>query len=123
MRFFIKVVIIAVLVYFGGPHFGWWWIAVSAFIGGAIMKSTGFQSFFAGAFGVGLVWLWMALKIDIATESILTQKIADMFNLGHNGFIIGITVLIGSIVGALSCWTGHNFRKLFESGRKRGYYH
>jgi len=122
MRFFIKIVIIAALVYFGGPHFGWWWIAVSAFIGGAILKSTGFQSFFAGAFGVGLIWLWMALKIDMTTESILTQKIADMFNLGQAEFLIGITVLIGSLVGALSCWTGHNFRKLFE-GRKRGAYY
>lgn len=110
------------MVYFGGPHFGWWWIAVSAFIGGAIIKSSGVQSFFAGAFGVGLIWLWMTLRIDIATESILSQKIADMFSLGQVGFIIGITVIIGGLVGAISCWAGHNFRKLFESGRKRGYY-
>jgi hypothetical protein len=121
MRFIIKVIFIAAMVYFGGPHFGWWWIAISAFLGGAIIKSTGFQSFFAGIFGVGLVWLWMVLKIDIATGSILTQKIADMFNLGHEGFIIGISVFLGALVGAISCWTGHNFRKLFES-RKRGYY-
>lgn len=121
MRFFIKVVIIAAMVYFGGPHFGWWWIAVSAFIGGVIVKSSGVQSFFAGAFGVGLIWLWMTLKIDIATQSILTQKIADLFDLGHVGFIIAITVIVGGLVGAISCWTGHNFRKLFE-GRKRGYY-
>jgi hypothetical protein len=121
MRFFIKVFIIATLVYFGGPHFGWWWIAVSAFVGGAIIKSSGVQSFFAGAFGVGLIWLWMALRIDIVTESILSQKVADMFPLGHVGFIIGITVFVGGLVGAISCWTGHNFRKLFEL-RKRGYY-
>jgi hypothetical protein len=121
MRFFIKVIIIAMMVYFGGPHFGWWWIAVSAFVGGAIIKSSGVQSFFAGAFGVGLIWLWMTLKIDIATESILTQKMADMFPFGHVGFIIGITVLVGGLVGAISSWTGHNFRKLFER-QKRGYY-
>ena len=121
MRFFVKVIIIAAMVYFGGPHFGWWWIAISAFIGGAIVKSSGVQSFFAGAFGVGLIWLWMILKIDIATESILTQKIADLFRLGHAGFIIAITVIVGGLVGAISCWTGHNFRKLFE-GRQRGYY-
>ena len=121
MRFFIKVILIAAIVYFGGPYFGWWWIAVSAFLGGVLVKSTGAQSFFAGAFGIGLIWLWLALRVDLATGSILTQKIADMFPLGQPGFIIGITVLIGGLVGAISCWTGHNFRKLFET-RKRGYY-
>lgn len=122
MRFFIKIIIIAALVYFGGPHFGWWWIAVSAFVGGAMIKTPGIQSFFAGAFGVGFVWLWMTLRVDIATESILTQKIANLFNLGHVGFIIGITVIIGGLVGAISCWTGHNFRKLFEGRKKNAYY-
>jgi hypothetical protein len=122
MKFILKVIIIGVLVYFAGPHLGWWWIAVAAFIGGVLVKTTGFQSFFAGAFGVGIIWLWVALKIDIATESILTDKMADLFNLGHKGFIIGITVLLGSLVGALSCWSGHNFRKLFETQRRRGYY-
>jgi hypothetical protein len=121
MKFIFKVIIISALIYFAGPHLGWWWIAVAAFIGGALIKTPGIQSFFAGAFGVGLVWLWMVLKIDISTGSILTGKMAQLFNLGHKGLIIGLTVLVGSLVGALSSWTGHNFRKLFE-GRKRGYY-
>ena len=121
MKFFLKIILIALIVYFGGPHFGWWWIAISAFIGGGLLKTSGIRSFFAGAFGVGIIWLWLSLKNDLATDSILTQKIAELFNLGHPGFIIGITVIIGSIVGALSAWTGHNFRKLFEK-RRRGYY-
>ena len=122
MKYTLKIIVIAIIVYFGGPYFGWWWIAVAAFLGGAMIKTSGIQSFFAGAFGVGLIWLWMVLKIDISTSSILTSKMAELFNLGHSGFIIGITVLIGSLVGALSCWTGHNFRKLLESRRSRGYY-
>jgi hypothetical protein len=121
MKFFLKIIVIGLILYFGGPHFGWWWIAVSAFIGGALIKTSGVRSFFAGAFGVGLIWLWMALKIDIATESILTDKIAELFSVSHRWIIIGITVVVGSIVGALSSWTGHNFRKLFER-KRRGYY-
>jgi len=122
MKFYLKIIVIGLILYYGGPHFGWWWIAVSAFIGGALLKTSGVQSFFAGAFGVGLIWLWLALKIDIATNSILTDKIAELFNVGHKGIIIGITVVIGSIIGALSAWTGHNFRKLFEGRRRKGYY-
>jgi len=122
MKFLIKVIIIGVIVYFGGPYFGWWWIAVAAFLGGVLVKTSGVQSFFAGVFGVGIVWLWLTLKIDIATGSILTQKIAELFKLGHSSFIIGATVLVGSLVGALSAWTGHNFRKLIEARRRKGYY-
>ena len=121
MKFYLKIILIALILYFGGPHFGWWWIAVSAFIGGGLIKTSGVRSFFSGAFGVGIVWLWMSLKIDIETGSILTQKIAVLFKVGHQGFIIGLTVLLGSMVGALSAWTGHNFRKLFDRPR-RGYY-
>jgi len=122
MKFIVKVILIGLMVFFGGPHFGWWWIAIAAFTGGAIFKTSGAQSFFAGIFGVGLIWLWMALKIDLATGSILTQKMADLFNLGHEGFIIGISVAVGSLVGGLSCWTGHNFRKLFENRSRGAYY-
>ena len=122
MKFIIKVIIIGIIVYLGGPYFGWWWIAVAAFSGGALLKTSGVQSFFAGAFGVGLVWLWMILKIDIETGSIFSRKMAELLNLGNTGFILGITILMGSLVGALSSWTGHNFRKLLESRRPRGYY-
>jgi len=121
MKFYLKIILIALIVYFGGPYFGWWWIVISAFIGGGLIKTSGTRSFFAGAFGVGIVWLWLTLKVDISTGSILTQKIAELFGLGHQGFIIGIAVFIGCIIGALSAWTGHNFRKLFEK-RRRGYY-
>jgi hypothetical protein len=121
MKFTAKVILIAFLIYFIGPHVAWWWIAIFAFIGGALIKTSGVQSFFAGAFGLGFGWIWTIMKIDISTSSILTDKIADLFSLGHRGLIIGLTIIIGSLVCALSAWTGHNFRKLFEN-RRRGYY-
>lgn len=123
MRFTAKVILIGLLIYFVEPHVGWWWIAVASFLGGALIKTTGFQSFFAGIFGVGIIWLWMMLRIHIATESILTEKMADLLMLGHSGLLIGLTLFTGGLVGAVSCWTGHNFRKLIESRKRRGYYY
>lgn len=122
MRFFIKAIFIGLLAYFGELYFDWWWIAVAAFFGGSVYKTSGAQSFFSGAFGIGIVWLWAAARIDSSTESILTRKIAELFGLGHGVAIILITMLIGSLMGAIAAWTGHNLRKLIDSRQRRGYY-
>ena len=122
MRLFIKIIFISLIVYFGGLYAGWWWIAVAAFLGGLLIRTSGVQSFFTGFIGVGMVWLWLILKTDMATESILTEKMARLFEIGPSLMIIILSVFVGSLVGALAAWTGHNLRKLIDARRYRGYY-
>lgn len=123
MKFLIKVILIGVLTYLFEQFLPWWSIGLAAFSGGYIIKSRGINSFLAGALGVGLVWLWIAMKIDLGTKSILTIKIAHILNLDNKNLLITITAIMGSIVGAFSAWTGHNLRILFSKSRRtKGYY-
>lgn len=122
MKFIVKFIIIAILTVLFEIFLPWWSIALAAFLGGLIVKSRGINAFLAGALGVGLVWLWVAWRIDYVTDSILTEKMAQLFRIENKNLMIGITVLLGSIVGAFAAWTGHNFRSLFEKKRREGYY-
>jgi hypothetical protein len=122
MKFLLKVIIIAVLVYLLEKILPWYSIAIAAFTGGFMFKTKGINAFLAGALGVGLIWLWASFRIDYTTNSILTVKMAEIFQLPNKNILIAVTALIGSIVGAFSAWTGHNFRSLFEKRKRKGYY-
>lgn len=122
MKFLAKVILIGILTYILEQFLPWWSIALAAFLGGIIFKTRGLNAFLAGALGVGLIWLWIAWRIDYETDSILTIKIAGIFKLENKNLLIAITVLLGSFTGAFLAWTGHNFRKLFEKRSREGYY-
>ncbi len=122
MKFLVKFIIIGILTYVFEQFLPWWSIALAAFLGGMIFKTRGLNAFLAGALGVGLIWLWFAWRIDYQTDSILTIKIAGILQLENKNLLIAITVLLGSIIGAFSAWTGYNFRSLFEKKSRKGYY-
>lgn len=122
MKFLIKFIFIALLTVLFEQFLPWWSIALAAFLGGLVIKTKGINAFLAGALGVGLVWIWVAWRIDFQTDSILTAKMAGLFQMENKNLMIALTVLIGSIVGAFSAWTGHNFRSLFEKKKREGYY-
>lgn len=84
----------------------WWTIAVGAAAGGVLFNNTGYASFIAGFIGVALLWLTVAASVDMATASILTDKINKL--LPMNVFIL--TGLVGGLVGGLGALTGSLLR-------------
>jgi len=77
-------------------------MALGAFVIGYVVGNNGYLAFLAGFLGAGLLWLGMALFIDIATHSILTQKVNQL--LPVNAFLM--TVLISGLVGGFAALTG-----------------
>ena len=69
---------------------------------GYLFGNKAFISFCAGFLGVGILWLGMAMFIDVTTQSILTEKINRILPL--NVFVL--TTLIGGLVGGLASLTG-----------------
>lgn len=82
--------------------FPWWTTAIGAFLVGFVFSNSGFKSFLSGFIAIGLLWLGLALYIDTATQSILTEKVSQLLPL--NVFVL--TTLIGGLVGGLSSMTG-----------------
>jgi len=82
--------------------FPWWTMAIGAFLVGFIFSNTGFKSFVAGFISIGLMWVGMALFIDNVTQSILTEKVAQLFPLN----IFVVTGIVGGLIGGLASMTG-----------------
>ena len=122
MRFFLKILLVAVLAFGLGLFLPYWSAALAAFIVCILMiqkpkrrifatkKQQNFSfSFFAGFIGVFLVWSFLAFSIDQANHSILSSKIADLIlQDASKGFLmILITGTIGGLLGGLGAMTGN----------------
>ena len=118
MKFFLKVVLIAALSFFLQQWLPWWIIAPASFLVTISTNSRGSSDFMAGFLGAGLLWAIVAWLVDRETNSLLTQKIADLFSVGKPYVIIIITGLLGGLVGGLGALSGHFVRRVFNQHAK-----
>ena len=102
MKFLNQVIATIILSFLLQNFLPWWTMAIGSFAIGYYFGNKGFISFCAGFLGVGLLWLGMAMFIDVSTQSILTEKINRILPL--NVFIL--TTIIGGLVGGLASLTG-----------------
>jgi hypothetical protein len=111
MRFLLSVLLIAALGFIAGIYLPWWSIAIVAFLIAFLIPQGIGRSFLAGFVGVFLLWGLVSLWIDTKNESILSQKIAQLFPLGGSSvLLILITALIGAIVGGFAAMSGASLR-------------
>ena len=124
MRFLLHVFLIALAAYLAELVFPWWTAPIAAFIISAIFPNTGFKSFLSGFLGVGLLWLFGAMYFSIQTDYILTEKVADLMQLGRSGVLISITSLIGALAGGMGAMSGSQLYRLLkiERNRKKRYH-
>jgi len=100
---FLYQTIATIIFCFAAQYFlPWWTMAIVAFGFGYYFNNGGVQSFVAGFIAVGALWLVMAYRIDIATQSLLTEKMNRIFPL--NVFIL--MVVVGGLVGGFAALTG-----------------
>ena len=69
--------------------------------------------FISGLLGVFLAWLTLMFQLDVITNSIISQKIANILFLNNNVFLITISSSIGGILGGLGSTLGQSIRKIF----------
>jgi len=96
----------------------WWGITVPCLIFGAWLLQSGGYAFLIGFFSGGLAWFLQALYIDIANESILSSRIAEMMGVGSHWIILLATFLIAGILGAISTLTGYFLKSVLKSGQE-----
>ncbi len=93
----------------------WWTLAIGAALGGYLFGTNGWTSFLSGFIGVGLLWLTTAMIIDMQTNAILTEKVAQLFPTKAPALLMVLTAVIGGVVGGFAGLTG----SLFNSPRPR----
>jgi hypothetical protein len=106
MRFFITVILIALLSAAAEYFFPWWTIAVVCFLVSIFAKQRPGKAFWAGFSGIALFWFTAAMLHDVSNAHILSQRMAALFHLPHYSLFVLVTVLIGGLVGGLAALVG-----------------
>jgi hypothetical protein len=106
----IKILLIAALAYLLQNLFAWWVIVIASLLINFIIYSKGASSFLSGFLGIGLLWFFAALIVDIGTDSVLTQKVAQIFTLPSSGLLVLVTAIVGGLAGGFGGLTGSHLR-------------
>lgn len=100
IKFFVTMLLIALLSFISGLFLPWWTIALVAFVVSALIPQGPLAAFFAGFLGLFLLWGGMALGIDLANGSILSTRVAGVLPLHESSpAIILVTAFMGALVG------------------------
>ena len=111
MKFVIAIILTALLSFIGSLWFGWWIIAVAAFIIALLVHQRAGKAFLSGFIGIFILWAALALWIDVKNEHILSKRIAEILPLGGSSILlIFVTALIGAIVAGLGAMSGSYLR-------------
>lgn len=114
MKILINILVIAISAWILSTFVAWWMIAVVPFVVAVSAKQKAGKAFLLGFVSIGLLWLYLILKTDLANESILSIRIAQLFGLGHTLFLV-VNVFLGSLIGGLGGWSGAAMRRLMKS--------
>jgi hypothetical protein len=112
MKFFISILITALLSFVAGIFLPWWTIAPAALIVAMCIHQSPFRSWLTGFLALFLLWGILALVIDAKNQHLLSYKLAEIFQLGGSSFLLVlVTALIGGLVAGFAALTGSYLRK------------
>ena len=112
MKFFISILLTAIVSLAIGFYMAWWSIAIAAFLVAAFIRQNPGRAWLSGFLGIFLLWAVLAWWIDIKNQGILSQKIALIFPLGGSVLLlILVTAFIGALVGGFAALTGSYIRR------------
>lgn len=111
---------IFVTVWLLSLFFPWWSILIPALLFGAWLTKGGFSAFVTGFLATGLAWFLQALYIHIASNGILTTRIAELTGTGSPWIILLLTFLIAALPGGLAALTGYHFKMSLTQQSEEG---
>lgn len=119
MRFLLATLLIAALSFIIGIYLSWWALAVVAFAVAMLLPQSDGRSFGAGFLAIFLLWGALAFWIDFNNNSLLSQKIAQLFPLGGSSVLMILTTaFVGALVGGFAAWSGSSLRRLLAGVRR-----
>lgn len=111
MKFIVATVLTALLAFISGLFLPWWGIAIAAVVVAVLVHQKAGKAFLSGLLGIFLLWAGLAWWIDMKNNGILSQRIASILPLNGNSILlIGVTALVGGLVGGFAAMTGSFLR-------------
>lgn len=103
MKFFVSILLVALLGFAAPLYFPWWSFAITSFVVLFFLRQTPAKSFLAGFLGLFFVWGINATWLDMANNHLLSQKVAVILPLGGSVLLlILLTAFIGGLVSGFA---------------------
>ncbi|MFL0682088.1 MAG: hypothetical protein ACK4SF_09605 [Algoriphagus aquaeductus] len=118
MRFIFLTILTALLVVFLNPIAPYWVVMLGIGVVSALIYPNGIGGWMGGGLGMGLTWLGQTIYLGIITSSSLPNKMGELMGLGSGMSLIGVTAVLGFILGGFSGWTGVLFRNMLQKQPK-----
>jgi hypothetical protein len=110
MRLLLSILLVALFSFIAGLFLPWWSLAIIAFAVGLLVPLRLWKSFLAGFLGIFLLWLLLALWLDLRNEQLLSLKIAELMHVPSPFLLLLITALVGGLVGGFASLSGASLR-------------
>jgi hypothetical protein len=116
MKFFISIILIAVLSFAACLYLPWWVIAIAGFIVAfAIPQKTGL-AFLSGFLALFILWAGMSFFISSANGNLFVHKMSILFLKADNPTLLFLlTGLIGGLVAGFGSLSGRLLKKILVS--------
>lgn len=98
MKFFISLLLTALLGYAAPLFLPWWSFALTSFIVAFVVPQPPGKAFLSGFLGLFLLWSIYALLLDNANHHVLSEKIAQVLLLPSPYWLL---IIISGLIGAL----------------------
>ncbi len=112
MKFFISLILTALLSFAFCLFLPWWNIAIAAFIVAAIIPQRPGRSFLTGFLSLFLLWGGLSFWISNNNEHILAHKVSMLILKMDNPYLLMLaTALIAALVAGFAALAGSYLRK------------
>src|SRR5687768_17244418 len=112
MKFFVSILLIALLSFAACLYLPWWSVAIAAFLVIALIHQSPLPAFFAGFISVFLLWSILAFLISYRNDDILAHKVSQLIlQMDNPPLLVLATGLIGGITGGLAALAASFIRK------------
>jgi len=112
MKFLVAFILTALLSYAAGFYLPWWSIAISAFAVAVLIPQQPLRAFLTGFLALFVLWIVLALYIDMNNDHLLSMKISELLFKSHSqALIMSVTGLVAGLVGGFAALAGAYLRK------------
>lgn len=122
MLFIFRLILISTLTYLFGIIAPWWTAILAAAAVAFFLPGNNLNTFLSGFMGAGLIWMVVAWKVDVETNSIISEKMIQLFPVDDVNMLIIVTAVLGGLAGALGAFCGNSFRQIFIKKKEKSFY-
>ena len=112
MKFFVSLLLTALLSFAACLYLPWWSIAIAAFIVAALIPQGAVKSFLTGFTALFLLWGALSFWISNNNEHLLAHKVSMvLLKMDNPWVLIFATAIIGALVAGFGALSGSFLRK------------